>query len=172
MGCAGSVESEAETPRRVRKEVRPAEEDGSRGSNDSKYREEQDSSASSSGRQSQTTAALPPRERAQVEAIKQRRRSLGRPCSLAADDTMRHYRLVTGNIRDDDDYYDASRIRVRSGSTMSWCDESTSSEGGSPLLSRRSSMRRASFSSTGLRKSVSFSAAPTGPKWRPSACVK
>lgn len=156
MGCAESTESSGESPSRIRRDVKPAED-----SDDSKYRADQASEASSSGGRRGSQTGLSKDERVQVETIKQRRRSLGRPCSLAADDSMRHYRLVTGNIRDDDDYYDATRIRVRSGRTMSWVGgggSSGSSDGGSPLLSRRSSIRRGeSFSSNqALRKSVSF----------------
>lgn len=51
-------------------------------------------------------------ERAQIEAIRARRKTLRRPCSLASDGTLRHYNMVTGNLDDNDAYFDASNIHL------------------------------------------------------------
>lgn len=95
-------------------------------------------------------------ERKQVEAIRTKRRLQRRPCSLSGDHSLKHYRTVTGNLREDDPYFDARRISVVSRDTDS------DSEYGTPL-SRQSSLKSsssytsdASAGSPAFRKSVSF----------------
>ena len=164
MGCGASVENDR--PSSVEKD------DGEQnnGSNDSKYRDTQAESDRSAAPTTEVQdPGLTPQEKAQVEAIRERRRSSRRICSLATDDSMRHYRMVTGNQRDDDEYFDASKVRVQASPTAPLCSpaDEQSSDCSSPTLSRHSSVRRAE-SFNGLKKTVSFTNGPSQ-VWRAGA---
>lgn len=180
MGCGASIDDEG-------KKLVEHDSEESKNSTDSKYRDGgEPGSRRSSGAEN---SDLSPQEHAQVSAIRLRRRNSKRACSLATDSSMRHYQLVTGNQREDDEYFDATRIKVktaissspfRRGSVssskraadFSESDDGADSEHERADLSRKSSLRSSNGSFNGsLKKSVSFSTSSTTmTKWRP--CVK